>query len=208
MKRTDEQPTVNSTHTAEAERETGVMQSPYGKFKDLNALLRAYDSLESEFTRRSQRLKELEREAEKKTTEERENSSNLNLTPREEENAYETFIKRFPRAVAFSEKLTAESSGEEPEETNMERTYIGILESQLEERENKLKDRDFLLGAVREDPTISDEVVNSYLKKLISSKPQAVFGGGKAIIAPPKRPKGLTEASKMAENYFNNKNFR
>ena len=35
-----------------------------GKFKDVNALVRAYESLQSEFTRRSQRLKELEKLAE------------------------------------------------------------------------------------------------------------------------------------------------
>ncbi len=37
-----------------------------GKFKDVNALLKAYGSLQAEFTRRSQRLKELERQAEKR----------------------------------------------------------------------------------------------------------------------------------------------
>ena len=35
-----------------------------GKFKSVNALLEAYSALEAEFTRRSQRLKELERAAE------------------------------------------------------------------------------------------------------------------------------------------------
>ncbi len=36
-----------------------------GKFKDVNALARAYGALQAEFTRRSQRLKALERDAEK-----------------------------------------------------------------------------------------------------------------------------------------------
>lgn len=35
-----------------------------GKFKDVNALINAYNSLQSEFTKRCQRLKELEKEAE------------------------------------------------------------------------------------------------------------------------------------------------
>ncbi len=35
-----------------------------GKFKDVDALMKAYDCLQAEFTRRSQRLKQLEREAE------------------------------------------------------------------------------------------------------------------------------------------------
>ncbi|MCQ2399825.1 MAG: hypothetical protein MJ072_04905 [Clostridia bacterium] len=34
----------------------------YGKFKDLTSLLKSYENLEAEFTRRSQRLKELEGE--------------------------------------------------------------------------------------------------------------------------------------------------
>ena len=35
-----------------------------GKFKDVNALARAYEALEAEFTKRSQRLRELEKKAE------------------------------------------------------------------------------------------------------------------------------------------------
>ena len=35
-----------------------------GKFKDVDALARAYESLQAEFTRRSQRLRQLEKEAE------------------------------------------------------------------------------------------------------------------------------------------------
>ena len=43
-----------------------------GKFKDVDALARAYGALQSEFTRRSQRLKELEKEAEEWKTEKEE----------------------------------------------------------------------------------------------------------------------------------------
>ena len=41
--------------------------SDLGKFKSVNALLQAYNSLQAEFTRRSQRLKELENEKLKNT---------------------------------------------------------------------------------------------------------------------------------------------
>ncbi|MCM1438136.1 MAG: hypothetical protein NC131_02835 [Roseburia sp.] len=44
--------------TAEAEKETAAAVT--GKFKDVEALMQAYQALEAEFTRRSQRLKELE----------------------------------------------------------------------------------------------------------------------------------------------------
>ena len=46
--------------TAEAEKEEAA--SVLGKFKDVKTLMKAYSDLEAEFTRRSQRLKELEKE--------------------------------------------------------------------------------------------------------------------------------------------------
>ena len=50
------------SHTAEAEEVKGESRSDVslGKFKDVNALLEAYNSLQSEFTKRCQKLKELE----------------------------------------------------------------------------------------------------------------------------------------------------
>ena len=45
------------TNSAGAKEDSAVL----GKFKDVDALVRAYSSLQSEFTRRSQRLKELEK---------------------------------------------------------------------------------------------------------------------------------------------------
>lgn len=47
-----------TANAAEAERVE--VAADLGKFKDVKALLDAYNSLEAEFTRRSQRLKELE----------------------------------------------------------------------------------------------------------------------------------------------------
>lgn len=51
-----------SANTAEAERDKVATDSEVslGKFKDVNALLGAYNSLQSEFTKRCQRIKELE----------------------------------------------------------------------------------------------------------------------------------------------------
>ena len=50
------------SQTAEAEMEKGESESGslLGKFQSKEALLKAYNNLEAEFTRRSQRLKELE----------------------------------------------------------------------------------------------------------------------------------------------------
>lgn len=48
---------------AQAEQGTAEQGGNLGKFKSVGALLEAYNSLEAEFTRRSQRLRELEAQA-------------------------------------------------------------------------------------------------------------------------------------------------
>lgn len=57
-----EQTEVYTSQSAGAETEKGERQTEVslGKFKDAKALLEAYNSLQSEFTKRCQRIKELE----------------------------------------------------------------------------------------------------------------------------------------------------
>ena len=55
--------TENEQVTADtAEAEERGAAAALGKFKDVKTLMKAYSDLEAEFTRRSQRLKELEKE--------------------------------------------------------------------------------------------------------------------------------------------------
>lgn len=62
----EEKDNVNAESTgvtaaaAEAEIKENTAAAELGKFKSVDALLKAYSSLEAEFTRRSKRLKELE----------------------------------------------------------------------------------------------------------------------------------------------------
>ena len=51
-----------SAQPAAAEKDLGVSEEEVslGKFKDVKALIHAYNSLEAEFTKRCQRIKELE----------------------------------------------------------------------------------------------------------------------------------------------------
>ena len=58
----NEQTSVSAQVTEVEKKDLGERQTQVslGKFKDVNALLNAYNSLEAEFTKRCQRLKELE----------------------------------------------------------------------------------------------------------------------------------------------------
>lgn len=56
----DEQISLQETDATQKVVEVAKEDISLGKFKDVNALLNAYNSLQSEFTKRCQRIKELE----------------------------------------------------------------------------------------------------------------------------------------------------
>ena len=97
-KNLNEQTEVINVQATEVDKEAGtkVNEVSLGKFKDVNALLKAYNSLEAEFTKRSQRLKELEEFI--KPTEKviKEDGSNVNEKP---------FIEETPVKKAESVKI-------------------------------------------------------------------------------------------------------
>ncbi len=60
----NEKETLNAEEATSEEKESAVSAEEtdrLGKFKDANSLLKAYDSLQSEFTKRCQKIKELEK---------------------------------------------------------------------------------------------------------------------------------------------------
>lgn len=60
----NEKETLNAEEVTSEEKESAVSAEEtdrLGKFKDANSLLKAYDSLQSEFTKRCQKIKELEK---------------------------------------------------------------------------------------------------------------------------------------------------
>ncbi len=84
-------------------------QTVLGKFKDVNALVKAYEALEAEFTRRSQRLKALEKAAENLGGEER--KSGASGVEKLRENAAQRRVQEraFDRFVA---EIETENAGE------------------------------------------------------------------------------------------------
>ena len=87
---------VSQTEEFAEASENGAL-TVLGKFKDVGALARAYESLQAEFTRRSQKLRQLERESEnfKKAKEESSGVEKLRKTAkakREEQKEFDMFI--------------------------------------------------------------------------------------------------------------------
>ena len=132
-----------------------------GKFKDVDALARAYEALQSEFTRRSQRLKELERKVEnfeeKVGTEKSERSGVEKLRKnaknrREQEKAFDEFVadvlgnpekpldktEEPTLAESNAEKIVENGQGEMSVTTKQEEVKNPTGETELQEENAKI----------------------------------------------------------------------
>ena len=198
MKSTNAENAMDTSHAADAGMvigETVINKNPYGKFKDAESLLKAYESLESEFTRRSQRLKAIEGELE--------NRSNLEKTVEKAEGKIDDdgdFAGRYPKSLQFEKEIENELNlGSQKRED----AYIKILERKLDEMKNKPSDQGEENSPIDRD--FSTIVIKEYLKKIMRDKPKNQVLNGVSLSIPPFKPTTVAEASVLAKNYIKRK---
>ena len=147
----------------------------YGKFADAETLLTAYENLEREFTKKSQKLKELEK-----------------LIPCDNEGTspQDTQSDNFPCETPTQSETTTVDN---PEQSN------GKLNPQ-----QILSDRDFVERHILQNGEITKEVLQRYIDNLSKSElPRTINSmAGAMSLTPPKKPKTIKEASRLAEKFF------
>lgn len=195
-------------HAAEAEEKRGP--ALLGKFRSADALAEAYSALEAEFTRRSQRLRELERRAENPGGA----GTGAPVSEEGEEGAVRPERRSFPDTPAASdatigrgpalpqaEKAPPTGGGEVPD---------GIPEKSPEESlkgPGKIPERgemseEELYRAASGSERVRLKIVGDYLASLKTPGAPLVRGGGGTLAAPPRKARSIDEAGNMALLYF------
>lgn len=196
---------ADTSHTAGAEGGFGDKDSlALGKFSSVQDLLNAYNSLESEFTRRSQKLKELVRENEslKKTEQPKKDSDSLSQSK-----GKIAFVEKYPEAKEILPSLydTAVSSGDEAEGF-LERAYVKYLKDKLNSQKEYYLSNEYILETAKNSKALKDGIIREYLGDVSVSKPKVgqYLGNGDGIYAPPSKPKTMQEANNLALKIFEN----
>lgn len=158
----------------DADGQSAVGKMKYGKFADAEGLLFAYENLEREFTKKSQRLKELEQ-----------------ILSRDNE-ADSPRVNEADNRQADPTEISAAAAGN-PEDT-----------SDGDTAEKLLDDKDFLENYIFANKDITREVMRRYVDEISrNSVPSTINSrSGKMSLTPPKKPRTIKEASKMAEKFF------
>ena len=178
-------------------------KSHLGKFKDVDALMQAYNSLEAEFTRRSQRLKQLERDGKVKAE-----PSSMREEIKEENPESET-----QGAGQINEEETLNAAGQAPqsqpatmqaeaEQGAVVENSAGVLGKNILDGDGrKTPSSAEVYRLAMQDESVRLQIVGDYLQSLKKGAPISKGGVG-ALIAPPKKAKTLVDAGNMALKMF------
>ena len=180
-----------------------------GKFKDVNALLQAYTALEAEFTRRSQRLKALERETENERVEQ--TAVCEGETSEEAESAGKCASSEEQSPAPVLEKVCTttktEVRGAATETASLvakkEEGSFSCAESSVRNTQQTFAD-DELYSAVLANETVRLKVIGEYLNSIGKKGAPMMRGGTGTLAVQPSKAKSIDSAGVMALHMFKN----
>ena len=171
------------------EANKAINEQRIGKFKNPQELLRAYGELEKEFTRRSQKLKELE---------------SGKKSPMSEEawkGAVDKFFKEIPSARAFAKDIANEiikNPSLREDENCLNVALMRVLTDKFRTPEQLMADGQFLNDYVFSSERVRDAIIANYLDGVRQGvPPYTLHGGGMQCVAPKVKPKTIEEAGVM-----------
>lgn len=179
------QESESATISSEAER--GV---PIGKFKSVDDLFEAYNNLQAEFTRKSQRLSELEKD---KMSE----SSQDNVI----ENKFQTFLSKNQEAAVYADEIKSRAMQSESLK-NDDACFDIVWAEMLYEKlsgPNKAKEP-IVQNLVLKDEELKNLVIENYMKQLQEQKTPVIMSSNSGervtkTVAP--KPDSFEQAKKI-----------
>lgn len=210
----EEQPIKeNTAHTATAEEkiqndgESVTFEgSSLGKFKNAESLMEAYNCLQKEFTKKSQKLSETTKELESM-------KDNASKTPPSYEaedwqEKVNNFINDNPNAkeyVTEIEELVKSDKAISSSSHPLELAYYKILASKFSNPTKLVEQEEFVNKYILNNSKIGDMVIKNYLSQLRDKKSTPMISnhsGSGFSLAPKSKPNTLEEAKKLAEALF------
>lgn len=183
---TEMQNDLQAQETSEAER--GV---PLGKFKSVEDLFEAYNNLQAEFTRKSQRLSQLEKDK----------SSKNDKVENNFDDRFRMFLSKNQEAEFYADELKTrvlENESLADDEAAFDKVWAGMLYEKLS-APNKAKEP-LIQNLILKDNDLKNLVIENYMKQLQSQNTPIVMSSGTGervtkTVAP--KPDSFEQAKKV-----------
>ncbi len=184
-----------------AKIDTSNGSKDYGKFASADELLKAYNSLQAEFTRKCQALNAHQ-------------SNTSSVEPLEMIQKIKQSVDEFSTSRPLAQKYAKEMmdkviSSESPlDPKSLNKAYTEVLESHFTEPENLVRDENFLSNYIFSDTALCDQIVTKYLTKLADKKTVplvAKSSKSSVTLRQITNPQTINEAGEMARKIITKK---
>ena len=185
------------------------MGSPLGKFKDSAKLLDAYNELQSEFTRKCQRLSDAEKKLQELSLEGLASNNQDEVEKNEfawNKNISE-FLQSHKNASYLVEEITKEIIEDEvlrQSEDGLEKAYARVIEKKYIPHGELAKDQDFLEKYIYSNDEIKNKIIKEYVSTLQNYQNPITLSndGFSRGVAASNNITSLEDARKYVENMF------
>ena len=220
-KQTENEQTEVAAHIAGAKNNTGAAATEVslGKFKDVGSLLKAYENLESEFTRRSRRLKELEGEVLRNKEEITRRGASSEIQKGLGEGSSPEKTDEIKNSGDKKDKCEGDLLENAAEKTTVKGAKSGRIDDEnrksAEKEDGKTDDK--AESAEKTDEKgekaekseeaadgydAMEEIIKKYLLSVMKSRPPVTPASGTAVVVPPRKPKSFEEAGMLVKKDF------
>lgn len=171
----------------------------YGKFKDAQSLLQAYNNLQSEFTKKCQSLSDLTKQLEDNSNEPSKSSSLNQLV--------DEFVSSNPQFVSHKDQILSIASSLEGDDLKAN-VFSAVNKFALENFKNAqdyLQDDKFLEQNVYNNPSIQQKIIQQYFDNITLNKSPTIISnhnGSTSPVTPKQSPKNLSEAGNIVMAMF------
>ena len=168
-------------------------ENSLGKFKSPQALLDAYNSLQAEFTKKCQKLSEMEKE---KTQEQSQEKKDERL---------QAFLSSNKDALSYKDEFCEFVKKEQNDMDSFDGVWAKFVLSKLSKNEDSYVDEPIVNKYIFKDENVRNKIIENYIKELNYFKPPVIMSrnsGQSVAEQKPATPTSLKEAKKIVEEMF------
>lgn len=193
---------------------TSPESSQLGKFQSSEELLKAYNNLQAEFTRKCQKLSEVQKQfSEKGDQETSVKDETKDLSPEYEREDWRSkvavFLTENDRAKGFSREISNEILKDPALKANpnmLDIAWARVLAKNYKSPDQIVSDSSFMQDYVLSNDEIKKQIINSYISEVSNKQSPFVIGsgtkGGMSLLTKTRKPSTLNDAKNLVEKMF------
>lgn len=180
-----------------------------GKFKDAENVLKAYNNLQAEFTKKCQKLSEVSKRLE--DLESLQEKQKAEQSPVYKKNEWKqnvsAFLMQNSEAKEYAEDICNEILKDEKLQSSadaLELAWARVMKKEYAHPKSLASDDDFINNQIINQEQVRQRVLNEYFTNIQKTKtPPVIAGTGVVTSSYAKEPTTMQEAKQMVEKLFN-----